>query len=400
MRIAIVAPTEIPARRANTMQIMKMAQAIAAVGHEVRVAAPRTSGDKATPDTGVLTDSSWQELAHHYGLRHTFPIRWLPAARRLRRYDYSLRAVIWAFRWGAEVLYTRLPQAASVASQLGLRTVLEVHDMSQGRAWAWLLRRFMRGRGAWRLVVITRALADDLAQRFELPDKPSFTIIAPDGVDLERYTGLPGASEARQMLILPGGRRLPERFTAGYTGHLYPGRGSDLLLGLAARLPEVTFLVVGGEEADVTRLQGEARARQLDNFVLTGFVPNAELPRYQAACEALLMPYQRRVAASSGGDIARYLSPMKLFEYMACGRAILSSDLPVLQEILTSGHEDRLQNAILLPPEDVGDWEAALRSLIVDSALRLRLAAQARHDVEAFTWEARAVKIFGSGKME
>ena len=127
--------------------------------------------------------------------------------------------------------------------------------------------------------------------------------------------------------------------------------------------------------------------RRLDNVILTGFIPNADLPLYQAACDVLLMPYQKHVAASSGGDIAAYLSPMKLFEYLACGRAILSSDLPVLREVLNP------DNAVLLDPEDVEGWAAALRLLQNDAHLRAMLGEQARRDAALYTWEARAGAI-------
>jgi glycosyltransferase involved in cell wall biosynthesis len=125
----------------------------------------------------------------------------------------------------------------------------------------------------------------------------------------------------------------------------------------------------------------------LHNLILTGFVPNAELPIYQAACEVLLMPYQTQVAASSGGDIGRYLSPMKLFEYLACGRAILASDLSVLQEILNP------QNAVILPRDDLDAWVEALITLRDDIPRRMALGAQARQDAEMYTWEKRASRI-------
>ena len=159
------------------------------------------------------------------------------------------------------------------------------------------------------------------------------------------------------------------------------------MIELAARLPDITFLLTGGEPSDVARLQSQADARQLDNVILTGFIPNADLPLYQAACDVLLMPYQRHVAASSGGDIAPYLSPMKLFEYLACGRSILSSDLPVLREVLNPA------NAVLLNPEDIGDWAAALRTLQNDPQRRENLGEQARRDASLYTWEARATTI-------
>jgi len=96
------------------------------------------------------------------------------------------------------------------------------------------------------------------------------------------------------------------------------------------------------------------------------------------------------VAASSGGDIAKYLSPMKLFEYMACGRAIISSDLPVLREILND------ENAVLLPPDDLTTWVTAIRDLSTNPEQRARLAAQAQQDVIQYSWRARAQNILST----
>jgi glycosyltransferase involved in cell wall biosynthesis len=403
MKIAIIAPTEIPARRANTLQVMKMAQALVVLGHTVQLAVPDSSLSapprKKSPDLADHRSSasppSWEELAHHYGLQHAFAVDWLYSNPRLRRYDFSWRALRWANGWQADLVYTRLPQAAALASQRGMATILEVHDLPQGKLGPWLFRRFLKGKGARKLVVITQALAADLSRRFGRQLTAPFTVIAADGVDLERYAHLPQPAEARQLLLAqtqseassPLRRLRPERFTLGYTGHLYPGRGRELLLELAKRLPQLVVLVVGGEARDISAFQAEVEAQRVDNLVLTGFVPNAELPLYQAACDVLLMPYQQKVAASSGGDIARYLSPMKLFEYLACQRPIVSSDLAVLQEVLNP------RNAILVPADDLTAWERAIQNLQSDPELRDRLASQARQDAQRYTWEMRARRI-------
>lgn len=378
MKIALAAPTQIPARRANTIQVMKMAQALVQIGHSVRLASPRY----VPPET----EPGWEELSRLYGLEQRFSVEWLDASRRLRGYDYGWKAMRWAQGWGADLLYTRLPQAAASASLLGMPVVMEVHDLPRGSMGRVAFKAFLRGRGARRLVVISHALVEDLAQMLGARRAAPFTLVLPDGVDLRRFDGLPGPQAARRMLPRIFGEALPaERFTAGYTGHLYAGRGVELILRLAARLPQINFLLAGGEPGDVERVRREAAG--LANLHLTGFVPNSELPLFQAACEALLMPYQSRVTASSGGDIARYLSPMKVFEYLACGRAILSSNLPVLCEVLGPG------NALLLPPEDENAWTAALLRLQKDPTLREDLAAQARRDSARFSWESRARSI-------
>src|SRR3990170_1610021 len=94
--------------------------------------------------------------------------------------------------------------------------------------------------------------------------------------------------------------------------------------------------------------------RKLENVRLLGFVSPPRLPLVRAAGEVLLLPYGRAITVSGGGDTTAFASPMKMFEYLAAGRVILSSDLPVLREVLNEG------NAILLPPEDPAAWRAAV----------------------------------------
>lgn len=380
MKIALIAPTELPARRANTMQVMKMAQALVEIGHDIRVASP------VAQMTAIVQDQSthsWDNLADFYGLRTAFPVEWLPARPWMKRYDYGIETVRWARTWGADVLYTRLPQSAAFASFLGLKTIYEIHDFPTGFMAGWLLRRFLAGKGARRLVVISQALAQDLAVRFPIPKCKAFSLVAPDGVDLNRYENLPDPHQAR--LKLPSDiREKLGTFVAGYTGHLYAGRGIEVILEMAKHLPDVSFLLVGGEPEDVIRVQAQAASQELSNLILTGFIKNTDLPVYQASCDILLMPYQEHVSGSSGGDIARYLSPMKLFEYLACGRAIISSNLPVLCETLTP------EIAILLPPADTSAWVDAIQELQASPARRMALGVAARQTAGNYAWENRA----------
>ncbi len=418
MKIALIAPTSIPSRRANTIQVMKMAQALVLNGHEVHLAAPGMPPNREPPNRNSASDtenglkpvekpfqpvstgfasqamnsyssstysSPYSSLTfqHHYGLTVEFPLTWLTANLRFRGYDFALRAVRFAQRLRADLLYTRHPQTAAFSSLLGVPTIFEIHDLPQGQGKT-LLRTFLKGRGNRRLIAITHALANDLNTQYAIRNP----LILPDGVDLSRYQHLPDPETARAFLnsqfLIPN-----SQFTIGYTGHLYPGRGTALLLALAARLPEFHFLLVGGNPEDVSLLRDQIDHSPfpIHNCQLTGFIPNADLPRYQAACDILLMPYQRHVAASSGGDIAPYLSPMKLFEYLATGRAILSSDLPVFREVLNP------DNALLLPPDDVDAWVNAIRDLHAHPEKRAALGARARQDAEKYTWEARARKI-------
>jgi glycosyltransferase involved in cell wall biosynthesis len=127
---------------------------------------------------------------------------------------------------------------------------------------------------------------------------------------------------------------LPQGLLALYTGHLYPGRGMQVLEYLAQQMPQVNFVWLGGRPADVEHWRKRAASQVLSNLNVLGFIENRLIPAYQSAADALLMPYERVITTSSGGNTADICSPMKMFEYMAAGRAILSSDLPVLREVL------------------------------------------------------------------
>jgi glycosyltransferase involved in cell wall biosynthesis len=127
----------------------------------------------------------------------------------------------------------------------------------------------------------------------------------------------------------------------------------------------------------------------LTNTVFTGFVPNAELPRYQAAADLLLMPYSRQVGGSSGAAPVRYFSSMKMFEYMAAGRAIITSDLPVIRETLDE------ESAVFCPPDEADAWQSAVERLLQEPAFAHQLADRAKQLAAGYTWTARARKALG-----
>lgn len=366
MKIACITTSQIPSSTANSMQVMKVCQALCQVGGEVRVWSP---GQGTQP---------WEKLAEHYGLTERFEVQRVSSWRWLRRYDFATESVRQARAWGADLIYTWLAQAAVLGLWQGRPVILEQHDRPTGKIGPKLLQWYVRHPGKKRLLVITSALQRVLEQKYRVTFRPGEIQVAPNGADLERYVALPDSAGARAQL------GLPETLTVVYSGHFYSGRGMDLLLGLAQRMPGVQFLWVGGRPEDVASWEGILREKNVKNVLLTGFVENQRLPLYQAAGDVLLMPYERSIAGSSGGNSAEICSPMKMFEYMAAGRAILASDLPVLHEVLNQS------NAVFCPPKEVDAWEKYLGELLADAGLRSRLAEQTHRDVTRYTWRARA----------
>ena len=368
MKIALISSSQIPSTTANSIQVMKVAHSLTRQGHEINLLVP---GSGSTP---------WPVLQSHYGVEQPFDIHWLPSQHMLKRYDMAFTAVNQATAWKADLIYTWLPQAAVLSLMRHIPTMMEMHDMPSGRMGPTLFKQFVRHPGKKRLLVITQALYDKLRRehQFNLPEQEYR--ISPNGADLHHYENLPSPAEARRQLGLKDG------LTVGYTGHFYSGRGMDLLLKLIPEFPQVNFLIVGGQPDKVAAWQNYMHLPQYRNVHTTGFVDNFRLPLYQAAAEILLMPYEQVIAGSSGGNSAEICSPMKMFDYMAAGRAILSSDLPVFHEVLNEN------NAVFCPPNDAEAWKQALGKLIQDPDGCCILGGQARQDAMNYSWDARAQK--------
>ncbi|MBK7450921.1 MAG: glycosyltransferase [Anaerolineales bacterium] len=379
MKIALITNSRIPSLTANSIQAMKVAQALMQLGHDIKMFAPKEA-----------PIANHQSLLTHYGLRLAPDLDLLPSISGLKRFDFIVHAQRAAKRFGADLIYTWLPQSAALGAWMGDPVVLEMHADNSGKLGVWWMRQFWNQKTPKVMTVTTSALRKALERstQFEFPNEA--LLLAPNGVELEKYAGLPSPTEARRQL------NLKEGLTAGFTGHIYPGRGADLLFELARQMPAVNFLWVGGTPELVDFWRGKLSEAGMTNVTMTGFVKHESIPLYQAAADVLLMPYSRSIEASSGQDIAEVINPMKMFEYMASGRGIVSADLPSIREVLNEG------NAVLVEPMEegnrewgIGNWKAAIESLLADEPRRSALGAQARKDVEQLTWVKREERVMG-----
>ena len=148
----------------------------------------------------------------------------------------------------------------------------------------------------------------------------------------------------------------------------------------------MVFLLVGAvagseQEKTVLRIAKELGA---ENIRLTPQVPPSEVSAYLFASDCLVIPPTAAPLVRHG----RTVLPMKTFSYLAAGRPIVAPDLPDLREVLH--HQE---NALLVPPDDVEESAAAIRSAVFDRSLAEKLGSGARRDAAHFTWRARAERL-------
>ncbi|MEP7136429.1 MAG: glycosyltransferase family 4 protein [Chloroflexota bacterium] len=368
MNIVAIAGSTIPSDTANSIQVMKACAALVQLGHNLTLIVPS--------DPHVTRHTSHVNLKVHYGIEQDFSIEYLAASNRRL---FTWQAVQRARALKPDLLYTWFPQSAVFGLLYKIPTIFEIHIQPTGFFGPAWHQAFAKLPGRKRLVSITHALVNVLERDYNMRMKSDDIVIAPNGVDLERFAALPSTPEfARQQLTFPS---TP---TVMCTGHLYAGRGADLFLALAKSIPQAHFVWVGGRPDDVTIWKAKAESENISNITFTGFIPNQDLPRYQSAADILLMPYSRSIMGSSGtADSASVASPMKMFEYMAAGRAIVTADLPVIREVLNE------KNAVFCEPDNIGKWKVEIEKLLVDESRRLELGKRAKEDVKSFTWLER-----------
>lgn len=160
-----------------------------------------------------------------------------------------------------------------------------------------------------------------------------------------------------------------------YVGTLAPWQGLEHLLDALALLaiPFRLQLVGKGQRRWVRDLLTRAFQLHLSHTIdMVGPVPYARVPSFIQGADIALAPLD-----TSERNCIQGCMPLKILEYMACGRAIIASDIPVNRALLTHEH-----NALLYPAEDPTALANTLQRLAQDPALRSRLGNQARQDTQ------------------
>ena len=194
--------------------------------------------------------------------------------------------------------------------------------------------------------------SERLARRFP----PGKTRLLPHGVDFERFaTPVAPAPD----LPAPGP-------VAGFYGSLADWLDTGLLAGVARRLPDWTFLLIGEAKTDLSALAG------LPNVILAGPRPHEELPAYVQHWTVSLLPFR-------DNDQIRASNPLKLREYLAAGRPLVGTDFPALD-----GYRDLVRVAA-----GADGFAAALEAARLEPAER---GIERRARVAGESWEARAAE--------
>jgi len=363
----------IQSRDGQSVHVEALVAALRAGGHEVLVVGPglyESAGfggeSRLVARLRALLPGALGELAE---LAYNIPAYW-----RLRRACRAFRPDFIYERYNLFHL-----AGAWLARRRGLPFCLEVNSPlaeERQRFGGLRLRRlaFALERWTWRSAQRVLAVTGALAQIIVAAGVPAAQIeVVPNGVDLAEFDlAAPPARDTDEVVL-------------GFVGFVRVWHGLDSVLTAMASQdrassPVRLSLVVVGEGPARAALEAQAKALGIvDDVRFTGLADRAAVPNLVAGFDIALQP-----------RVVDYASPLKIFEYMAAGRAIVAPDQPNIREILR--HEE---TALLFDPAREGAmWQAVWR-LALDAPLRARLGAAARADIlrRDYTWRGNAERV-------
>lgn len=378
MKILYFSKTLIPSRTANSLHVMKMCQAFAQNGHDVWFSVLSEKQQKRFSNT---------EIFRYYDVKNCFDLLRIPVFRdngQKLRFLFSHLLIIPHIlkvvrKIKPEIVYGRDMFSCYVSACAGYPVIAESHfPLWHGKIASFVFARLQKKKNFKRLVVISEALKKEYLLHY--PDlNTEQVVVAHDGAD-------PVENDRRHTQRLGSSKNLK----VGYIGHLYEGKGVEVIAAIASEMPDIEFHIVGGLEDDIRKWKQRIDA---SNVTFHGFILQENLPGYLKALDVCLLPNQYKVFGHGADrsnnikNISLFTSPLKMFEYMAYGKPIIASDLPVLREVL---NEDI---AKLVKPDDYSGWIAAI-NLLRDKVLREDMGAKAQElFLKEYTWKKRATSV-------
>lgn len=231
------------------------------------------------------------------------------------------------------------------------------------------------------VICLTHHLRSYLEETYPRLMKKHKTIISPSAIDPTTFMIAVTQEDARTYAGIPR-----DAVVIGYFGHFKTmgmEKGLQNILEALSKLEEKYVLfAAGGDEKDIVHYKNVATDLGISHRVIfKGRSTQADLARFQKACDILAMPFPYNQ------HYAFFMSPIKMFEYMAAKRPIIASDLPSIREILNES------NALLIPPNDVSALTNAITKIISDQEFAKHISEQAYKDCQLFTWDNKVEKI-------
>jgi len=386
MNIIVSTGGNIPSKYAHSFNVMKMAQGFYKLGHNVKVVIPLSF-------PLLITRIKIKDIYSFYGIDTDIKIKYIPvlSLKALKQsndfvqFDYSVAK--YCKRHNVDLAYCRSYRIPYYCVKMGVPTIIETHTTNYKHPDLQKIYEVSDDSNFKGLVTISKTIKKEHVKN-GIPEEK--VLFLEDGIDLDRFRIRDDRHFWRKKLGLPINMNL-----VVYCGHLYEEKGIEHILLTAKMLSKenILFVLVGGFSKDINKWKKYCKKELIGNVFFVGFVNNSEVPKYLKAADVLMMPYNTKVNFEVM-DV-NTTSPMKLFEYMASNRPIISTNIPAISKII-----EHNKSGMLAEPSNINKLSKYVLELIKNKEKSEKLSMNALNEVKKYTWNKRCEKIISKLKLE
>ncbi len=396
MKIAVISLENIPSHWAHSINVMKHAQGFYSLNHNVKILTVEGASEiimrfkagnvhefydinKNIPLIFFLDNPFlFFKKIKFFGVLISRILSFFPFLKRIMQPE--MRIIKYCKKDNIELVYCRTFNGAYWTIANKIPTILETHTINtKNPGFQNILKLknnpFFRG-------IVT--IHDKLKENYVKEGIPSEKVIVlEDAVDITKFNKV----KSKQILLRKALNLPLDKKIIMYCGSLKSGKGIGQILEVAKNFQQdVIFSLIGGQKNDIKYWQNIANKKIIKNLNFLGYVPNKYVPYYLKSADILIMLYDR-------DEYKRIMdiettSPIKLFEYMASKRPIISSKIPTLEKIIQ--HE---VDALMPDLQDIKAIVKYINELLQNNSLIRKLSINAYEKVKKYTYECRCKQI-------
>jgi glycosyltransferase involved in cell wall biosynthesis len=362
MKICYLANTAIPSTNASAIQIVKMCEAFSKLKNHV---------------TLITTNASSGNIFNYYNIKTKFKFKKIRYFKKfplgIKFYLFSILSVIESIKFKPDIYITRNFFTCFLLILFKKKTILELHHglNTESRIVRFIVKNydFLNSKNLIKLIAITDYVKNDYIKNYSI--------------------------KSHKIIVLPSGSSIKENYkyklnkkklNIGYFGSLYKSRGLDLIIKLAMIDPKNNYYIYGNKK----QVKFSISKKVEKNLYFNDYVPYKSISKILLNMDLLLMPYTSSITvAGDVGDITKYTSPLKLFDYLCVGRPIMCSNFDVLKEVITHN-----KNAIFVKNfKNVYAWKKEITKLI-NKPEKMKIISKNNYQLsKKYSHSARALKI-------
>tara|TARA_B100000029_G_scaffold445357_1_gene465714 strand:+ start:767 stop:1855 length:1089 start_codon:yes stop_codon:yes gene_type:complete len=259
------------------------------------------------------------------------------------------------------LIITRSLSASVFLTLMKINHFLEIHTELKSLTKFFLIDlNFINSKYIIKIIFITKAL-----KKLYKVNGKKFVILH-DGADPKNFKKVKKINKIKKAI---------------YIGSFFKGRGIDLILNLAKNFKKINFHLYGKNDQKINSLS--------ENIKIFNHIDYSKVPNILSKADILLMPYSKNVSINADNiNTANYCSPLKMFDYLASGKVIISSKLDGICEVLK--HK---QNAIIVNNFKYQNWEKTMHDLLKNKFEIKKICKNSLSTAKKYSWKNRANKI-------